>query len=176
MQALIDLILRNLRELWPIRRVNAWQRGLLLRGGRIRRVYEPGLLWRVPFLDELYMWPANEVAIDLPSAAVLTEEGTSIEISANISYRMTDIRALYERLYYTDNSLKLIALGVIASRCAGKPLAAFGKDPATRERELLDALNAAVNDLGVEIVRLHLTTCVPTKAHRHLIDGALART
>lgn len=37
MQALIDFLIRNLMALWPLARVNEWNRAILVRLGKIRR-------------------------------------------------------------------------------------------------------------------------------------------
>lgn len=171
MQALIDFVVRNLLQFWPVARVYAWQQGLRVRGGRIREELGPGLHWRVPFLDEVQTWPATEQAYDLETAAVTTADGVEIAISANLALQLTSIRQLYGTVWSAERTVCRLAIGEIASYCAAEPWARLSTRRAAVEAELLARLNARVRDWGLRVPRVHLTDLVKVRPHRHYVDG-----
>jgi regulator of protease activity HflC (stomatin/prohibitin superfamily) len=174
MQALIDFIIRNLLAVWPITRVNEWQVGMIARAGRIHRELGPGLHWRWPFVEIAYQWPGVEVGLDLETAAITTMDGHSIAISANIGYRLVSIRDSYRGLWGMENTLKKVAIGVIATECARMEWPRLRSERVIVEAELLATLNERIAAWGLRIERLHLTDLVAAKPHRHYMDGALS--
>src|SRR3954465_3240150 len=118
MQYLIDFIMRNLLQLWPIARVYEWEQGMIVRRGRIQRVLSPGLHWRWWLVDEKRVWPSTEVVITLPTGAVTTADGESIAIDGNVGYVLVEMLKSYRTVWSMDSSLKALAAGVICSELA----------------------------------------------------------
>lgn len=172
MQALIDFLIRNLLAVWPVARVRSWEQGLRIRAGIAREDLPPGLHWRWPFVDEVRTWPANDIGLDLSTAAITTRDGVACAVSANCVYRMRSIRAMHLRLWNTETTLRQIAAGVMASTCAGKAWASLQADRPALEAEIREAVNGALAEAGVEVLRLHLTDLVVVRPHRHYLDGA----
>jgi regulator of protease activity HflC (stomatin/prohibitin superfamily) len=171
MQALIDFIIRNLLQLWPIARVYSWQQGLLVRKGIATRELSPGLHWRWWFIEEVKTWPSNQLALDLATASITTTDRVSLSVSANIAYRLTSIRQMYLHVWNVDRTLALLAIGEIATQCAQRTAAGLIDDRATLETALAAALNDRTVQWGLTIERVHLTDLVVTRGHRHYVDG-----
>ena len=170
MQALIDFIIKNLLAIWPIVRIDEWEMGLVLRGGRITREIGPGLHWRIIFVDLVRKWPANEVALDLETGSIVTVDGKAVSVSANISYRMVSIAKMFRSTWNTERTIALIAVGHIASDCASMTWDQL-RNRRTVEASLLASLCAAMEPRGIEVLGVRLTDCVPSRAHRHYHDG-----
>jgi regulator of protease activity HflC (stomatin/prohibitin superfamily) len=175
MQALIDFIIRNLLALWPIARIYDWQVGMVVRGGRITRELGPGLHFRWWFIDEVKTYPSTDIGLDLPTGSITTLDGVPISVSANLTYRMTSIAQAWRSLWNCENTLKLIAIGELTSYCAQRTWQTLCEDRALHETRLRERLDAAALQRGCTIVRLSLTDCIRTHAHRQYIDGSLAR-
>ena len=56
---------------------------------------EPGLHWRVPFIDQVFYVDRRIINIDAPSFTVTTEDQKRIVISAYVRYRITDPETFY---------------------------------------------------------------------------------
>lgn len=173
MQALIEFLTKNILALWPIARVNTWECGLVVRGGNIQREIGPGLHWRWWFIDEVKKWPSNEIALDLATAAITTTDGKSVAISANLSYRVTSIDALWREVWNVETSLGKVALGEIATFCATKDWCGLQSEREKLERSLEKQLNNRVARWGLLIVRVCLTDLVLARPHRHYLDTPL---
>lgn len=170
MQALIDLIMRNLRTLWPLCRVYEWQLAMMVRNGRILRLLTPGLHWQWPFVDEVYTWTRAESAIDLASGGITTRDGIGLTLSGNLAYRAVNIVPLWTKVWGIEATLRNVALGIITSHC----LALTWDEVRARdgiEATLLERIRTETAEWGVEITRLHLTDCIATRGHRHFVDG-----
>jgi regulator of protease activity HflC (stomatin/prohibitin superfamily) len=170
-QALIEFLLRQLKAFWPLAVVPEWQRAIRVRRGLIVGEVGPGLRWRWIFLEEIRTWPRSEVAIDLGTAAVTTTDGQSVAISANLGYLLVDMALCWRTLWSMESSLGKLALAVLASAVSQMSLDHLRTERSAAESELLSRLNAVAAGWGLKIVRLHLTDCVPLRAHRHYVDG-----
>lgn len=175
MQAFLDFVIRNLLALWPIARVYEWQLGMIVRGGKIQRELAPGLHWRWWFFDEVKTWPRTDIGLDLATGNITTCDGVPVSVSANMTYRMTSIATNYRRLWSTENSLKLISLGHLASYCAKQDWPSLQAQRERHEEALRSTLDTVAREWGCEVLRVHLTDCVHTRAHSHFVDGALTR-
>jgi membrane protease subunit HflC len=58
-------------------------------------VNEPGLHWRVPFIDHVFYIDRRVINIDAPSFTVTTEDQKRIVISAYVRYRILDPETFY---------------------------------------------------------------------------------
>jgi regulator of protease activity HflC (stomatin/prohibitin superfamily) len=171
MQALIDFIIRNLLQLWPIARVYSYQQGLRVRRGVIMEEMGPGLHWRWWFIDEVSTWPCTEQALDLATASVTTTDGVAVSISANIAFRMVSIRQMWLTVWNTRVTLGQVAIGEIATRCSVRSWDGLRGDRAGLEAALVAGLNERAASWGLCIDRVHLTDLVVTRGHRHYVDG-----
>lgn len=171
MQALIDFLMANLRALWPIARVYAWEQGLLVRCGHAKRELAPGIHWRWWFIDEVFRQVATEFTVELKPASITTRDGRAVALGANLSYRIVSIRKLWMNCAYFADSVKNLALGQLTTACLERDWAELVTGRDLLHAGLLAALKAAVAPWGVEITRLQLTHLVEAPAYQLLGDG-----
>ena len=157
MQALIDFIVRNLLEFWPVARVYSYQQGLRLRGGHVRDELTPGLHFRIPFLDEVKTWPSVEVGLKLDDGELTTSDGFAVHLSANITYRLVSIHTMYSTVWSVETSLRLLALGCIMTQCSQYTWPDLKSDRLKVEAKLLESLREAVASWGCTIERVNIT-------------------
>lgn len=175
MNALFDWFFKQISNLWPCTIVREYMCAILLQNGIIIKELSPGLRWRWLFIEEIIKYPKSECGLDLGTAAIITRDGKNIVISANLGYRVTDLALNYKTLWNSESSLAKLALGRMASHCAGMTLEELQNRSET-EKQLLSSLNSMVCEWGLEVVRFHLTDCVSIRSLRHYIDGALTKT
>lgn len=170
MNALFEWIFKQISALWPLTIVEEWRCAFLLRNGIIIKDLTPGLHWRWLFIEKIITFPKSECGLDLGTSAIITRDGKSVVISANLGYRVTDLALNYRKLWHSENSLAKLALGRMASHCAGMSLEELQNRVLT-ENQILENLNSMVCEWGLEIPRFHLTDCVTARSLRHYIDG-----
>jgi regulator of protease activity HflC (stomatin/prohibitin superfamily) len=67
-----------------------WERGAVLRLGRLRGVKGPGLFFIVPFIDRLYKVDLRIVTLDIPAQDCITNDNVTVKVNAVAYYRVID--------------------------------------------------------------------------------------
>lgn len=73
-----------------IRVVKQYERGVLLRFGRLRAVREPGLRFIIPFVDVLRKVSLRTVTMPIQSQGIITRDNVSIDVAGVAYYHVTD--------------------------------------------------------------------------------------
>lgn len=87
-------LLAFLERIWgaivPWQIVREYERGVLLRCGRLRRELEPGIYLLVPVLDEVLTDNIVPSTTVLPAQSLETADGVAVVLSVVISWSITD--------------------------------------------------------------------------------------
>jgi len=67
-----------------------WERGVILRLGRLSSPKGPGLIVIIPFIDRLIRVSIRVVTLDVPQQRVITLDNVTIEVDAVVFYRVVD--------------------------------------------------------------------------------------
>ena len=73
-----------------IRVVKQYERGVLLRFGRLRGVPEPGLRFIIPFVDVLRKVSLRTITMPIQSQGIITRDNVSIDVAGVAYYHVTD--------------------------------------------------------------------------------------
>jgi regulator of protease activity HflC (stomatin/prohibitin superfamily) len=79
--ALIAASIKVLRE---------WERGVILRLGRLQKVRGPGLTFIIPVADRLYRVDLRVITLDVTQQRVITHDNVSVEVDAVVFYQIKD--------------------------------------------------------------------------------------
>jgi regulator of protease activity HflC (stomatin/prohibitin superfamily) len=174
MQALIDFIVSNLLAMLPFVIVEEWECAMRVRFGKIIGDVKPGFVWRIPFLEDIVSEECTEQTLNLKTATITTTDEVSVTLSANISYRVVDIKKLWRNASDFDESLGNLLLGLLAHHCSKKTYDQLMHGRGRLEPFLVKKLTEKVDKWGVEIVVLHLTDFVSARPYKHYIDGIIS--
>lgn len=84
-----------------IRILPEYERGVLFRLGRVKRVRGPGIVIIIPGIDRLVRVSLRIVAMDVPSQDVITHDNVTVKVSAVIYFRVVDaVKAVVEMENY----------------------------------------------------------------------------
>ncbi len=73
-----------------IRVLREWERGVVLRLGRLRPVRGPGLTFIIPVIDRLYRVDLRVITLDVPQQRIITRDNVSVEVDAVVFYQVVD--------------------------------------------------------------------------------------
>ncbi|MBN9098706.1 MAG: slipin family protein [Pseudonocardia sp.] len=73
-----------------VRVVKQYERGVLLRLGRLQTVREPGLRLIIPIVDVLHRASLRVVTVPIQSQGIITRDNVSVDVSAVAYYRVVD--------------------------------------------------------------------------------------
>ena len=73
-----------------IKVLREWERGVILRLGRLRPVRGPGLTFIIPIVDRLYRVDLRVITLDVTQQRVITHDNVSVEVDAVVFYQVRD--------------------------------------------------------------------------------------
>jgi regulator of protease activity HflC (stomatin/prohibitin superfamily) len=71
-----------------IRVLKEWERGVVLRLGRLVAVRSAGLQWIIPGIDQLTRIELREIVMDIPAQEVITRDNVSLKVNAVLYFRV----------------------------------------------------------------------------------------
>jgi regulator of protease activity HflC (stomatin/prohibitin superfamily) len=93
--------------------VREYERGVVLRLGRITGARGPGLIYVIPMIEQMYRLDMRTITLDIPSQDVITRDNVSVKVSAVLYFRVVDPnRAVVEvqNFLYATSQLSQTAL------------------------------------------------------------------
>ena len=87
----ILLVIAGILVLTGVRLINQYQRGVVLRLGRVRKnVKEPGLRFIIPLVDQMRKIDIRIVTLPVDSQKIITKDNVSIDVAAVAYYQVSD--------------------------------------------------------------------------------------
>jgi len=128
-----------------IKILQEYERGVILRLGRLTAARGPGIIYVIPFIEQMFRLDLRTITLDVPSQDVITRDNVSIKVSAVLYFRVLDAnRAVVEvqnYLYATSQ----IAQTTLRSVCGQAHL-----DELLAERERFNARLQEIIDTHTE--------------------------
>jgi regulator of protease activity HflC (stomatin/prohibitin superfamily) len=76
-----------------IKIVNEWERGVILRLGRLIGAKGPGFFLIIPFVDRMIKVDLRVVTMDVPPQDVITKDNVTVKVNAVVYFRVIDPEA-----------------------------------------------------------------------------------
>ena len=95
--------------------VAPWEQAIRVRAGKHVKLLDAGIHLRVPILDRVYRQSTRLRVSTLPSQVLTTASGKALTLGLTLSYRITDLRRLYESLHHAEGSLCALVLQAAAT-------------------------------------------------------------
>src|SRR5512143_3145729 len=73
-----------------IKVLREWERGVVLRLGRLQKVRGPGLTFIIPVIDRLYRVDLRVITLDVTQQRIITHDNVSVEVDAVVFYQIND--------------------------------------------------------------------------------------
>ena len=73
-----------------IKIVREYQRGVILRLGRLVGARGPGVIYVIPLIEQMYRIDLRTITLEVPSQDVITRDNVSVKVSAVLYFRVID--------------------------------------------------------------------------------------
>jgi regulator of protease activity HflC (stomatin/prohibitin superfamily) len=173
---LIDLLVGSLRmfQFWVV--VDEYERAIVLRLGKFRRVLEPGFHWVIPFhIDRVIHDNVVPRTVDLGPQSLTTSDGKLVVVSAIVTARIDDVQKATLNVESVSHALRDSCVaevaGVVSSRTWEQLLEADAL-----EADLRKACQKRATKWGIEIIRAQFSSMTPCRSIRLLQDHATPET
>ena len=134
-----------------IRILPEYERGVLFRLGRVKKVRGPGIVLIIPGVDRLVRVSLRIIAMDVPPQDVITHDNVTVKVSAVIYFRVVDaVKAVVEMenyLYATSQLSQTTLRSVLGQVDLDELLANRDKI----NRELQEILDRQTEPWGVKV-------------------------
>lgn len=143
--------------------VQMTQHAIVLRFGEVVRqpISEPGLYFKVPFIENVVTVDKRTLDLDLPVQTVLSTDRQNLDVDAFARYRITQPLRFFQTVRTVPNANSRLASFVNASLrnvIAGATLSQLIRTDRDRlMNRIQEEVNREAQTLGVEIVDLRLT-------------------
>jgi len=132
--------------------VREYERGVVLRLGRITGARGPGLIYVIPMIEQMYRLDMRTITLDVPSQDVITRDNVSVKVSAVLYFRVVDPnRAIVEvqNFLYATSQLAQTALRSVCGQAKLDELLAERDRFNARLQEIIDT---STEPWGVKVV------------------------
>jgi regulator of protease activity HflC (stomatin/prohibitin superfamily) len=164
---LIDLLVTFIHEILPFKIVDQWEAGVHLRIGRFHRVVSPGLNWKVPFFDKIWVTPIITQTVNLSPQTLTTADERSIVLTSIVRYHVFNVQSFLLNVMHANDVLVDMTQGIIRDIVE-----------TTNWNDLVDLtdiVTPAVNDevikWGIKVEAVKFPDLGEIKTYRIITDG-----
>ncbi len=140
-----------------VRQVQQYQRGVVLRFGRLLPdVRQPGLRLLIPFVDQMTKVPVQTLVLDVPSQGTITRDNVTIGVDAVVYFRVVDpVRAVInvEKYLFATSQVSQTSLRSVIGRA---DLDTLLSDREQVNAELRAVIDTPTEDWGIKIDRVEV--------------------
>jgi hypothetical protein len=105
MNELIRAVLDFLSSLRPWVTVLPWEGGVRVRAGKHSTPLTPGVHWRIPFLDKLFVLPIRRHFVNLPLLDVMTKAGHPVTVGLTVGFQITSVEELLHSVSQPEDAI-----------------------------------------------------------------------
>lgn len=175
--SIIAIVLVLVYLLFGFYTVKEAERGVVLRFGEFQELANPGLNWRILFVDEVTPVNVQQVNTLSSSGSMLTEDDNVVTVEMEVQYRIDDPQQWLYSVINPQNSLSQAfdsAIRYVIGHSRMEDVLTSGRQ-GVRDR-VFEELNGIIEPykIGVTIVDLNFTNSRPPEQVREAFEDAIA--
>ena len=109
----IDLCVTFIHDILPFKIVDQWEQGVHLRFGKFIRVVYPGLNWKIPFFDKIWVTPVITQTVNLSPQTLTTADDRSIVLTSIVRYHVFNVQSFLLNVMHANDVLVDTTQGII---------------------------------------------------------------
>lgn len=152
---LVEFVIDSIKLFRVFIVIQEYEKGVVLRFGRYRKVAEPGLQWVIPFgVDEVFSSPAFIQTMKIGPQSLVTHDGKQVVVSALVTHFVEDHKKHLLTISGGEQAIEDTAYGVLARFVMEQDWDALHAVDASRE--LTTKMRQATDDYGVKVKRAQI--------------------
>jgi regulator of protease activity HflC (stomatin/prohibitin superfamily) len=141
-----------------IKKFEEWERGVVLRFGRFRRIAGPGLCFLVPIADRVSQVVDIRIRVtDFSAQETLTLDSVTVTVDAVCFWLVWDPEKAVLELGDYEDAVVLSAKTALRSAVSGHNLTTFLESGGSIEKEIQDAVDKKTTEWGVTVQHIEIT-------------------
>ena len=136
---------------------NQWEKGIVLRLGKLRSISGPGLFWIVPFYDEVAAWIDQRIqTTQFNAEQALTRDTVPVNVDAIVFWQVHDTeRAAMEIVDYRS-AIERVSQTTLRETIGSSPLSALLSERDKADSYLKDTIGAKTADWGISVISVEI--------------------
>jgi hypothetical protein len=149
-------------EWWVV--VAPWEQGVRIRRGKNAKRLGPGLHFKIPLLDRVYVVAIRRRMISDKGQTMMTKDGRVLTVNFSIQYAVSDVLRLFESISNPEMTLIQMVQAKIAE-------AVSSRESTNLSPAMVGALATPdVAQWGISDVEVHVTTFAQVRTLRLLMN------
>jgi regulator of protease activity HflC (stomatin/prohibitin superfamily) len=165
---LIDFIIEWFNTILPVVVIPSYEKGVLLRFGKFKKVLEPGLHFKISFVDDVIRQHVVVTTLSLPAQSLYTLDKQNIVVKGVIKYKISDIKTFLLEVYDAKDAISDMTLSIIKNVITSLPSEKC-TDP-DLDATLTKKARVEARKWGVDIQQVTLTDVAPIRSYRIIND------
>ena len=141
-----------------------WEQGLRVRLGKTSKLLRPGIHFRIPFLDKIYVQNTRLRTIEESNTTATTTDGVAVTYSLAINLAVGDVSKLFQNLSSPKSTLVAAAQGAISRAIASGDKTSL--DANSLEQAALVVVRQVAESAGFINVEVKITALCCIRAYR----------
>ena len=166
---LIEIITNWWLQLTPIIIIRDYEEAVLLRFGRFKAVFKPGMHFKIPLFDEVIDQHVVVTTLSLDAQSLYTKDKQNIVVKGLIKYKIADVQIFLLEVYDAQDALsdmsqsiiKNIIMSMTLEECTDSEL----------DNILTKKVRVEARKWGVEVQQVTLTDLAPIRSYRLINDN-----
>ena len=163
---LIQLLQTFGHSLSPVFVVDMWEKALVLRFGKFEDIKEPGLHWKIPFVDSVWHQTVVTQSIHLHPQSITSLDYRNIVVRAIVRYDIADCYLFLTKLAHPTDVLVDTTGAMIREIIEERNW----EDLVDIEVELTEKIGLKVREWGINIEKVTLTDLAEINSVRVISD------
>jgi regulator of protease activity HflC (stomatin/prohibitin superfamily) len=140
-----------------VRQVQQYQRGVVLRFGRLLpTVRRPGLQLIVPLVDRMTKVPVQTIVLDVPAQGAITRDNVTVSVDAVVYFRVTDAARAVVNVENYLGAVSQVAQTSLRSVIGRADLDTLLSDRQAVNEELRAVIDTPTEEWGVSVDRVEV--------------------
>jgi regulator of protease activity HflC (stomatin/prohibitin superfamily) len=150
------VLLALLLVIGGVKIVREYERGVILRLGRLVGARGPGVFYVIPFLEQMYKIDLRTITLDVPSQDVITRDNVSVKVSAVLYFRVIEpARAIVEVQNYLYATSQL-AQTTLRSVCGQAQLDELLAERDRLNEQLQEIIDTSTEPWGIKVMMVEI--------------------
>ena len=124
-----------------VRIMREYERGVFFRLGRLLDTRGPGVVWKIPFVDQIVKVDLRTISLNIPPQEVITKDNVPVRVNAVAYFRIVEPK---DAIVQVENFM--VATSQIAQTTLRSVLGQHVLDELLSEREKINAILQAIID------------------------------
>lgn len=156
----------NIFKIWVI--IQPWQQGIRVRFGKNKKLLNPGIHFKIPYFDSVYVQETRMRMVSIPIQTVTCSDKNTVTLSGTLGYSINNIETLYLTLYHPESTIISICMAMVTDYISKVELASITLDQV--ESYVLTELQKV--DYGLRFERFEITNFASVKTFRIIKDDS----